>query len=474
MARALAILCLCLICLAGLSSQFLHPLTKHHFASGPKNKHFLNIAFIGERGSGKSSALGRILYELAPKPEYDSILAEAEDAGRGDFKYSWLVDTSSDEREAGSSETSHRVYFEIDHFKISVKDTPGELEADTIAAVATSNIVVIFVSADTFGDISEERWMQWEAVLIAYRIKQIIFVINRSYGDFGLFNRVCDKLQKVIIKKTGLLLYRAEEIVYIPVDTVTGENILTLAGAGQKLSWYTGKTLIDAIKNLSPSKASLESNLRFVVDRAEILNMRESVAYGFPLYGSVLSDMGFVVCPQMTYPASKQLYSVDGKQIAEIDNRNYGSIQLAGISAGNVKHVSKGSIISNARDNPCKSVFNAEVYIELLKIEDLRISRYNTIVMHVHNAAYEMTVGTIYAILDPRTKKEVESASKEGHGLTYAKGGMGVKLFVDPNQPATFENDKEFEGLGNFIVTKKGEVIGFGYTITVYYKGNRI
>lgn len=164
MSRTLATFCLIFLILAAPTLQFLQPLTKRHLREKP----FLALAFVGEKSTGKSSTLGRLLAELSPQPHFSQTLQDAESAGKGDSKYAWLVDTSQEEREAGETQTLHKVLLEGQAKRFVVKDVPGGLGKEALAAAATSNALVIFIDSSTFDDFESEKFGDYKVMLHGY------------------------------------------------------------------------------------------------------------------------------------------------------------------------------------------------------------------------------------------------------------------------------------------------------------------
>ncbi len=91
------------------------------------NKPHLNIVFIGHVDHGKSTLVGRMLFNTKNVDQYliDKYKKEAEEKGKATFEFAWVMDSLKEERERGVTiDVSHR-RFDTQKYYFTIIDAPG-------------------------------------------------------------------------------------------------------------------------------------------------------------------------------------------------------------------------------------------------------------------------------------------------------------------------------------------------------------
>ena len=386
MSRAQTTFCLLLVVLAAPTLHHLLPLTKMHLVS----KRFLSVAFVGEKSSGKSSTLGRLLAELSPQSDFSQILQEAESAGKGDSKYVWLVDTTQEERESGATSALHKISLEGPTKNYLVKDGPGGLSNEALGAVATTDALVLFIDAQNWDTFLSDNLPSYYTIILGYRIKQFIVVVNTFDADESAFNEIEKSMRNSIKSK----LSRSPDQKFVAINSKTGENIVTKSAADQGLSWYKGETLIETLESLSQPLSPPERPLRAVVDAVESKPQVGTSIGVVSVYGQLLADNSILACPSLN---TGSIAEIDG--LGRVEAGFYGNAILRKFS---IKDVQPGVVISTEINDPCKTVKQAEVYLDLNGALS-SLEREDEITLHIHNAVYPVTVETIFQIVDRRS-----------------------------------------------------------------------
>jgi len=152
-----------------------------------KEKIHINIVVIGHVDSGKSTTTGHLIYKCGgiDKRTIEKFEKEANDMGKGSFKYAWVLDKLKAERERGITIDIALWKFESPKYYFTIIDAPGHRDFIKNMITGTSQAdVAVLVIASPQGEfeagISKDGQTR-EHALLAYTlgVKQIIVVVNK-------------------------------------------------------------------------------------------------------------------------------------------------------------------------------------------------------------------------------------------------------------------------------------------------------
>ncbi|KVN22647.1 adenylyltransferase [Burkholderia pyrrocinia] len=211
------------------------------FAPDPQQMDLLRFITCGSVDDGKSTLIGRLLYES--NMLFDDQLAQLEADSRkvgtqgGELDFALLVDGLSAEREQGITIDVAYRFFATARRKFIVADTPGheQYTRNMITGASTADLAVILIDARK-GVLTQTRRHSHLVALIG--IKRVVLAINKmdlvGY-DRAVFERI-DADYRAFAAELGLT-----EIVSIPLSALRGDNVIA---AGAHLPWYDGPTLM--------------------------------------------------------------------------------------------------------------------------------------------------------------------------------------------------------------------------------------
>jgi elongation factor 1-alpha len=205
-------------------------------------KPHMNLVFIGHIDHGKSTAVGRVLYETGAITEQAirKLKEEASKLGKETFEFAYVMDRLKDERERGITIDVAHKKFETSKFYFTIIDTPGHRDfvKNMITGASQADAGVLIVSAKE-GMQDQTREHAFLAKVLG--ITQLIVAINKmdtvDYSE-EKYNTVVSNL-KAFMKKIG---YNVDNIPYIPISAYKGDNIVKNT---DKLSWWKGKTFVE-------------------------------------------------------------------------------------------------------------------------------------------------------------------------------------------------------------------------------------
>ena len=195
-------------------------------------KTLLRLITCGSVDDGKSTLLGRLLYETGSAFE-DELAACGGDLSR-------LLDGLEAEREQGITIDVAYRYFETETRKFIVADAPGheQYTRNLVTGASTADVALLLVDA-TRGILTQTRRHSFLCRLLG--VSRLILLVNKMDAvgwDRATFDRIVADYAAL-----------GEEFAAIPVAALTGDNV---AAGSSAMDWYDGPTLLDHLEAIEP------------------------------------------------------------------------------------------------------------------------------------------------------------------------------------------------------------------------------
>jgi len=227
-----------------------------------ENKDMLRFLTCGSVDDGKSTLIGRMLYDS--KMIFDDQLAAAQSESK---KYgttgekidmALLVDGLQSEREQGITIDVAYRFFATDNRKFIIADTPGheQYTRNMVTGASTADVAIILIDARK-GILTQTRRHSFIVNLLG--IEHVIVAINKmDLVDFSeeSYNEI-SKAYRALANELGI-----KNTYYIPVSALDGDNVVDLS---QNTPWYKGKTLLNLLDTMDITKEHKTESFRFPV-----------------------------------------------------------------------------------------------------------------------------------------------------------------------------------------------------------------
>ncbi|MEO5649165.1 MAG: GTP-binding protein [Ginsengibacter sp.] len=221
----------------------------------------LRIATAGSVDDGKSTLIGRLLYDTKSltKDKLEAITITSKRKGLDFTDLSLLTDGLMAEREQGITIDVAHIYFSTPHRKYIISDTPGHVEytRNMITGASTADVSVVLIDA-RHGIIEQTRRHLFISSLL--RIEAVFVCVNKmDLVDFdeAVFLNIKDEL-KSLAKKIGY----TGELHFIPLVAKDGDNVVTIP---ERMNWYKGSSLLQHLEELPIRSKEKILPLRFPV-----------------------------------------------------------------------------------------------------------------------------------------------------------------------------------------------------------------
>ncbi|KAG9559055.1 elongation factor EF-1 alpha subunit, partial [Aureobasidium melanogenum] len=241
-----------------------------HAKAGRKNA--ASFVVIGHVDHGKSTLMGRLLYDLkvVDQRSLDKYRKEATSIGKSSFALAWVMDSTSEERERGVTVDIATNNFETEKTKFTILDAPGHRDfiPNMIAGASQADFAVLVIDAGTnsFEAGLKGQTREHAQLVRSMGVQRIIVAINKM-DSINWAQERFEEIQQQISAFLTTTGFQQKNIAFIPCSGLTGENVVT--PAPEAAAWYTKtpshQTLIQALEAHEPTKAALSSPFRLPI-----------------------------------------------------------------------------------------------------------------------------------------------------------------------------------------------------------------
>ncbi|HHI00606.1 MAG TPA: translation elongation factor EF-1 subunit alpha [Thermococcus litoralis] len=422
-----------------------------------KEKPHVNIVFIGHVDHGKSTTIGRLLFDTANIPE--QIIKKFEEMGEKgkSFKFAWVMDRLKEERERGITIDVAHTKFETPHRYITIIDAPGHRDfvKNMITGASQADAAVLVVAA-TDGVMPQTKEHAFLARTLG--INHIIVAINKM----DMVNYDEKKFKEVATQVTKLLqMLGYKNFPVIPISAWEGDNVVKKS---DKMPWYKGPTLIEALDQIPEPEKPVDKPLRIPIQDVYSIKGVGTVPVGRVETGKL--KVGDVVIFE---PASTIFHKPIQGEVKSIEMHHEPLEEaLPGDNIGfNVRGVGKNDIkrgdVAGHTTNPPtvvrpKDTFKAQI---IVLNHPTAITIGYTPVLHAHTTQVAARFEQLLAKLDPRTGNIIEENPQ------FIKTGDSAIVILRPTKPMVIEPVKEIPQLGRFAIRDMGQTVAAGMVISI-------
>ncbi|MBW2993619.1 translation elongation factor EF-1 subunit alpha [Candidatus Woesearchaeota archaeon] len=424
-----------------------------------KEKIHINLVFIGHVDHGKSTAVGRLMFDSGNIDEQAmrKLKEKAEELGKGGFEFAFVMDNLKEERERGVTiDLSHKK-FETSKYYFTIIDAPGHKDfiKNMITGASQADAGVLVVAAND-GVMAQTK----EHVFLARTlgVNQLIVAVNKMdmvKYDEKRFNEVKTEVEN-LLKTVG---YVPANITFVPVSALQGDNIFKKS---ENMAWYADGTLLETIDKLNPPEKPTELPLRLPIQ--DVYNI---TGIGVVPVGRVETGVMKIGDKVVAVPGR------EGKGVhGEVKSMEMHHEQLQQAEPGdnigfNVrgfgkKDIARGDVLGREDNVPTvASEFTAQMVV--LNHPTVITVGY-TPVFHIHTAQIACQVTAIEKKLNPATGEVLQE------NPDFIKNGDAAIVKIKPVQPMVIEKQKEIPQMSRFAIRDSGQTVAAGMCIDLVKK----
>jgi len=392
----------------------------------------INLVIIGHKDHGKSTLIGRLLYDsnAIPEQKLQEVEAELKKAGDEGFRFAFLLDTLEEERRGGLTIDIMQTPFKTKKHLYTIIDCPGHREfiKKMFTGASQADAAVLVVSAK---EGIQDQTKQHAFLIKTLGIKQLVVAVNKmdeaNYEE-ARFKELCDVLVPIL----NSLDYKDSPIV--PLSALNGENVFKKT---QRMPWYKGSSLIETLdKTIRPSASPIDKPLRGCVQDVYEIEGKKIVVCKI-LTGTL--EEGKIV----NFDSSREEGLVKKIEMFGKEIEKAGPGDSVGLIVNKLREAKRGEVISYPQ-NRAKVV--RSFVAEMILFSDTELRNNDVLTIRYGTAENKCKVERILERIDS-VNLTVDAKFPE----VLESGDVG-KILFSPLEPMCVEKYSEFPELGRFVV----------------------
>ena len=419
------------------------------------DKPHMNLAVIGHIDHGKSTTVGRLMFETGAVPAHiiENFRKEAESKGKGSFEFAWVMDNLKEERERGITIDIAHKRFDTAKFYFTVVDCPGHRDfvKNMITGASQADAAILVVAAP---DGVMEQTKEHVFLARTLGITQLIIAINKM-DAVKYEQKRFEEVKKELTQLIGMVGYKAADILFIPMSSYKGVNI---SKKSPETPWYNGPTLLEALDTLKEPAKPTDKPFRLPIQDVYSISGIGTVPVGRIETGIMKKGMKVSFMPANKDGEIKSIEMHHEEQPQALPGDNVG-FNVRGVGKNDIR---RGDVCGPADIPPTVAdEFTAQIVV-LQHPSALTVGY--TPVFHCHTAQIACTFVELRKKLDPRSGETKEE------NPTFLKSGDAAIVQIKPSRPMVIESVKEIPQLGRFAIRDMGTTIAAGMCIAVQPK----
>ena len=424
-----------------------------------KEKEHINLVFIGHVDHGKSTTVGRLMYDTGNVDEQTmrKLKERAKEVGKVGFEFAFVMDTLKEEQERGVTiDLSHK-RFNTDKYYFTIIDAPGHKDfiKNMITGASQADAAVLVVAAND-GIMAQTKEHAFLSRTMG--VGQVIVAINKM--DMVKFDQKryeeVKKESEALLKNVG---YKLESIKFVAMASFPGDNV---AKKSANMPWYTGGTLLDAIDSLSAPERPVNLPLRLPIQ-----DVYQIAGIGTVPVGKVITGI-MKVGDKITIVPAREGKGVSG-DVKSIEMHHEQLQQaLPGDNIGFVirgiekKMIARGDVLGHSSNVPSVAT---EFIAQMVVLNHPTVVTVGyTPVFHLHTAQVSCRIAEIQKKLNPATGEVLQE------NPDFVKNGDAAIVKVIPTQPLCIEKQKEIPQMARFAIRDMGQTVAVGMCIDMVKK----
>lgn len=400
----------------------------------------VNFVIVGHVDHGKSTLIGRLLYDTnsLPPDKIEEIKKVSKDLGR-ETEFAYLLDHLEEERQQNITIETTQIFFKTDKRQYVIIDTPGHVEfvKNMITGASQSEASILIIDAH---EGIREQTKRHAFILSLLQLKQVIVVLNKmdlvSYKQEN-FDQVKETIEKFLAS------INIHVKCYIPISGVKGDNIVRKS---VNMPWYTGPTVIESLDLLEPHTP--DENKPLIMTIQDVYKFEDKrIAVGRIEAGMIRKGDVIKILPegQITKVNSIEKY---------LEDRDKASVgECIGITTTDSVFLERGNVICDPHNAPyVTNTFKANVFW----MSKNEFKKEEKIILRCATQEITSWVEKIESRIDSSSLNVLE---KDAAKLCHLEVG---EVLIKTKKPIVIKPFNEIEELGRFVLVKDENVCAGG------------
>ena len=400
----------------------------------------VNVVIVGHVDHGKSTLIGRLLYDSETLPE--DKLAEIQkliEEYKKRFEFAYFLDSFEEELQEERTIDTTRVLFKGRNY-YTIVDVPGHKEfvKNMLTGASHAQIAILVVAAP---DGVQEQTRRHAFLLNMLGIKKILVAINKmdlvGYNE-GVFQETKEETIRLLSS------FGYSGVIFVPISAMEGDNVYK---SSLRTQWYGGSTLIQTLDEIEPEEIG-EKPLRFAVQDVYHIDS-EKVVVGRVESGTLKKGEELVFQPSGVKGRVERVVVFPGEMEKAISGDSIGIVIDCEVDRGNV---------GGHWQNPPAPV---DKFLSEIVLLEGRLKRGDELEMKCGTRRTKCLVKEIRERISSETGEVMEKNVEEIEANEAA-------TIVFETEPLVVERFSEIPELGRFIIARGGKNIGAGVVLEAH------
>ena len=424
-----------------------------------KEKEHMNLVFVGHVDHGKSTTVGRLLFDSGSVDEQAmrKLKEKAKELGKSGFEFAFVMDNLKEERERGLTIDLAHKRFNTDKYYFTIIDAPGHKDfiKNMITGASQADSAVLVVAAND-GIMAQTK----EHVFLCRTlgVQQVIVAVNKmDMKDYSedVFKKIKTDVE-ALLKTVG---YDPSKVQFLPIASLPGDNIVKKT---ENMPWYKGPTLLETLDLLTIPEKPTNLPLRLPIQDVYSITGIGVVPVGKVETGIMKVGDKVIVVPAREGKGitgevkSIEMHHEQLKQAIPGDNVGF---NVRGIDK---KDIARGDVLGHTDNVPTvASEFTAQIVV--LNHPSVMTVGY-TPVFHIHTAQVPCQFVELIEQIDPKTGQVIKE------NPDFLKNGDVAKVRIKPQGALALETQKDNPYTSRFAVRDAGLTVAAGMCIEIVKK----
>jgi len=423
-----------------------------------KEKPHMNLVFIGHVDHGKSTSVGRLMFDSGALPEQElrKLKEKAEALGKGGFEFAFVMDNLKEEQERGVTiDLSHKK-FDTDKYYFTIIDAPGHRDfiKNMITGASQADAAVLVVSTEGVMAQTKEHAFLSRTLGVGQMIVAVNKIDTVNY-DQAKYEAV-QKDVAALLKSVG---YKDEQVQFVPISAYHGDNVVKKS---DKMTWWKGPTLMEALDKLNEPEKPTDLPLRLPIQDLYNIKGIGTVPVGKIETGVMkVGDKIIIVPGREGKGVSGEVKTIEMHHSA-VNQGGPGDNVGFNVRGIGVKDAARGDVLGKTDNVPTVATeFTAQIVV--LNHPTVVTVGY-TPVFHIHTAQVACQITAIEKKINPQTGETLQE------NPDFLKNGEAAIVKIKPVQPMCIEKQKEIPQMSRFAVRDSGQTVAAGMCIDLVKK----
>lgn len=407
------------------------------------NKGNLKFVIVGHVDHGKSTLIGRLLFDTdsLPPDKIEEIKKFSKNLGK-ETEFAFLLDHLQEEREQGITIDTTQTFFKTLEREYVIIDAPGHIEfvknMITGASQAEAAILIVDVAEGV-----KEQTRRHANILSMLGLEQVIVVLNKmDLADFKkeVFEKVREESEKFLSSINTKPNY------YIPISALKGDNV---AKESKKMDWYQGPTVLGALNSFRERTSLEERPLILPVQDVYKINEKR-VNVGRVEAGKIEQGQEVEILPGRKITKVISIEKFNEKPTKAETGENIG------ITTKDSLFIERGNIICQPKKEP---ILTDKFEANLFWMGKEGLLEGEAIILKCATQEVPVKIEEIKKRIDSSTLKVLEEDAKKLENLEVGE------VIIKTKVPLTITKFNDIQELGRFVLMRDENICAGGIIV---------